>query len=85
MTCLEDNHLPVMCTSQHPRDTEEKVLERLEFYAACLEDIAEYYSWGQHVNGDQDPQTVFECIESMLVTPLPKQPPLSLSSEDEQN
>lgn len=63
---------------QHPRDMEDRVSERLEFYNSCVEELVECYSWGQHVNADQDPLTVFECIESMLVNPLPKLPPPTL-------
>jgi len=37
-----------------------------------------YYDWGQHVNADQDPLTVFEHLESNLIESLPKQPPPSL-------
>ena len=58
---------------------EKRVSERLEFYNSCVEELVEYYSWGQHVNADQDPLTVTECIESMLVNPLPKPPPPTLS------
>ncbi len=36
------------------------------------EELADFYEDGQHINGDQDPHTVFECIESMIVNPLPK-------------
>lgn len=46
-------------------------------YNGHVEDLVEYYPMGQHVNADQDPLTVFECLESMLVNPLPKQPLLA--------
>lgn len=58
---------------QHPRDSEEKVRARVEQYQQFLDDILDYYETGQHVNADQDPQMVFESVESILVNPLPKQ------------
>lgn len=60
---------------QHPRYTEEKVLSRIQTYNDHVSDLVDYYGWGQHVNADQDPLTVFERLESGLVNPLPKQPP----------
>ena len=55
----------------HPKDTEEQVMKRLTQYTAYVEELADYYQEGQHLNADQDPHTVFECIESMIVNPLP--------------
>ena len=57
---------------QHPSDTEQTVKQKLAQYHAYVEEIADYYTEAQHVNADQDPHTVFECIESMIVNPLPK-------------
>jgi adenylate kinase len=57
---------------KHPSDTEEEVRKRLSQYHAYVEEIADFYTDAQHVNADQDPHTVFECIESMVVNPLPK-------------
>lgn len=57
---------------KHPKDGEDAVRQRLAEYSAYVEEIADYYTDGQHVNADQDPHTVFECIESMIVNPLPK-------------
>ena len=54
-------------------------MERLELYNSFVEELVDYYSWAQHVNADQDPLTVSESIESMLVNPLPKPPPPTLS------
>ncbi|XP_064649202.1 adenylate kinase 8-like [Lineus longissimus] len=56
----------------HPKDTDDAVRKRLSGYHAYVEEIADYYVDGQHINADQDPHTVFECIESMVVNPLPK-------------
>ena len=57
----------------HPGDEEEEVRKWLSQYNAYVEEIGDCYTEGQHVNGDQDPHTVFGCIESMIVNPLPKQ------------
>ncbi len=56
-----------------PVDTEEEVRKRLGQFAAYAEEIQDFYLDAQHINADQDPHTVFECIESMVVDPLPKQ------------
>ncbi|XP_038046287.1 adenylate kinase 8-like [Patiria miniata] len=57
---------------QHPKDAEEIVRNRLSQYYAYAEEIADFYEDAHHINADQDPHTVFECVESMLVNPLPK-------------
>lgn len=58
---------------QHPDDQEDRVTERFLAYQEHVEDIADYYErCAQHINADQDPHTVFEYIESMIVNPLPK-------------
>ena len=47
------------------------------YYRETAEDLTDIYDqWGQHVNADQDPLTVSEVIESLLVNPLPIQQPL---------
>ena len=56
----------------HPRDTVTEVQKRLSTYLMYQQELADYYeSLLQHVNGDQDPHTVFECLESLLVNQLP--------------
>lgn len=55
-----------------PSDSGTEVRKRLSQYHAYIEEIADYYGNAQHINADQDPHTVFECIESMIVNPLPK-------------
>lgn len=57
---------------KHHKDEEEKVKSRLSQYHAYVEELADLYTQGQQINADQDPHTVFECIESMIVNPLPK-------------
>ncbi|XP_065068718.1 adenylate kinase 8-like [Rhopilema esculentum] len=55
----------------HPEDEESEVLARLSEYQAHHEDLQDNFREGQRVNADQDLQTVFECIESIIVNPLP--------------
>lgn len=57
--------------SQHPKDVEDDVRQRLSAFYAYAEEIADFYQDAQHINADQDPHTVFECVESMLVNPTP--------------
>ncbi|ELT89859.1 hypothetical protein CAPTEDRAFT_200548 [Capitella teleta] len=57
-----------------PKDEEEAVRKRLADYHAYSEELADFYSDSQRINADQDPHTVFESIESMVVKPLPKNP-----------
>ena len=49
-----------------------QVKRRLAEFTSYSEELADYYEDAQHVNADQDPHTVFECLESMIVNPLPK-------------
>ena len=56
----------------HKKDTEEQVRKRLAQYHAYCEELQDFYTFGEHVNADQDPHTVFESIESMIVNQLPK-------------
>ncbi|XP_066294250.1 adenylate kinase 8-like isoform X2 [Branchiostoma lanceolatum] len=57
---------------QHPKDEEEAVKKRLIEYHAYTEEIADFYETAMRINADQDPHTVFEFIESMIVNPLAK-------------
>ena len=58
---------------QSQKDLESAVNERMAQYQAYIEDIGEYYEEsGQHINADQDIHTVFECIESIIVNPIPR-------------
>jgi adenylate kinase len=52
-------------------------MARVNLYNGFVDELVDYYTWAQHINADQDPLTVFECLEHGLVKPLPKQPPLS--------
>lgn len=56
-----------------PKDVESAVNERMSQYQTYIEEIEEYYEEnGQHINADQDIHTVFECIESVIVNPIPR-------------
>lgn len=58
---------------QSAKDVEPAVSERMSQYQAFIEEIEEYYEdSGQHINADQDIHTVFECIESIIVNPIPQ-------------
>ena len=45
--------------------------KRLEIHREFAQELEDVYQLGQLVNADQDPLTVFEVIESLLVNPLP--------------
>ena len=58
---------------KNPKDVESAVNDRMAQYQAYIEEIGEYYEeCGQHINADQDIHTVFECIESIIVNPIPR-------------
>ncbi|PAA93083.1 hypothetical protein BOX15_Mlig030341g2, partial [Macrostomum lignano] len=60
---------------QHPRDTEAEVNRRLSRYSTFREELRDFYaskSLSLDVNCDQDVETVFETLESHIVSPLPK-------------
>ncbi|OCT67116.1 hypothetical protein XELAEV_18038398mg [Xenopus laevis] len=60
---------------QNPKYSEEKVQARLDVYHANADELEEFYQDVIHINADQDPYTVFEFIESYIVSPLPKSLP----------
>ena len=58
---------------QKPNDSEENIRSRITDYYANVRHINDYYETnGLHINADQDPNTVFESIESGVVNPVPK-------------
>ncbi|XP_074066930.1 adenylate kinase 8 isoform X2 [Macrotis lagotis] len=61
---------------QHPKDTEDKVKLRVDFFYSNCSLLEEYFENAIYVNGDQDPYTVFEYIESGIIMPLPTKVPL---------
>lgn len=58
----------------HPKDVEEAVRQRLTEYHVHSEDLTDFYrdDASFRINADQDPHTVFEFIESILVNPVPR-------------
>lgn len=66
-------HQISFCPFQSLKDVESAVNSRIAQYQTYIEEIAEYYEEsGQHINADQDIHTVFECIESIIVNPIPR-------------
>lgn len=57
----------------NPKDEESAVDEDVLLYEGQVEELVDYYTIAQTINADQDPHTVFESMESLLVKPLPKQ------------
>ena len=69
--CRLDNLCSV--SIQSSKDEESAVNHRMAEYQAYIEEIGEYYEeTGEHINADQDIHTVFECIESIIVNPIPR-------------
>ncbi|KAM9064217.1 adenylate kinase 8 isoform 1-T1 [Sarcophilus harrisii] len=56
---------------QHPGDTEEKVKVKIDFFYRNSSLLEDFFDNVIYVNGDQDPYTVFEYIESGIIMPLP--------------
>ncbi|XP_043842996.1 adenylate kinase 8 [Dromiciops gliroides] len=61
---------------QHPEDTEEKVKLKIDVFYRNSSLLEEYFENVIYVNGDQDPYTVFEYIESGIIMPLPTKVPI---------
>uniref|UniRef100_F6YCP3 Adenylate kinase 8 n=1 Tax=Macaca mulatta TaxID=9544 RepID=F6YCP3_MACMU len=60
---------------QNPKDTEEQVKLKMDLFYRNSADLEQLYGSAITVNGDQDPYTVFEYIESGIINPLPKKIP----------
>uniref|UniRef100_A0A8C9KDL1 Adenylate kinase 8 n=1 Tax=Panthera tigris altaica TaxID=74533 RepID=A0A8C9KDL1_PANTA len=60
---------------QHPKDTKEQVKLKMELFYRHSSDLEEFYRQAIAINGDQDPYTVFEYIESGIINPLPRKVP----------
>ncbi|XP_004713376.1 adenylate kinase 8 [Echinops telfairi] len=60
---------------QNPKDSEEQVRLKLDLFYRNSVELEEYYPWAITINGDQDPYTVFEYIESGIINPLPNKGP----------
>ncbi|XP_055988720.1 adenylate kinase 8-like [Sorex fumeus] len=57
---------------QSPQDAEERIKFKLDLYYRNSAELEEFYPGAITLNGDQDPYTVFEYIESGVINPLPK-------------
>lgn len=56
---------------QRPSDVEHVVNTKIAEYFSNVKNLLEYYEKIEiHINGDQDPNTVFESLESGIVNPL---------------
>ncbi|XP_076854314.1 adenylate kinase 8 [Brachyhypopomus gauderio] len=55
-----------------PQDSEEELHKRMKDYWDQVAGLQTFYPQAVRVNADQDPHTVFECLESRLVGRLPK-------------
>ncbi|XP_059869252.1 adenylate kinase 8 isoform X1 [Delphinus delphis] len=60
---------------QNPKDSEEQIRLRMEQFYRNSAELREFYGQAITLNGDQDPYTVFEYIESGIINPLPKKVP----------
>nr|XP_021529777.1 adenylate kinase 8 isoform X2 [Aotus nancymaae] len=60
---------------QNPKDSEEQVKLKMDLFYRNSADLEQLYESAITLNGDQDPYTVFEYIESGIINPLPKKIP----------
>ncbi|XP_037348836.1 adenylate kinase 8 isoform X1 [Talpa occidentalis] len=60
---------------QNPKDSEEQVKLKVDLYYRSSAELERFYGEAITLNGDQDPYTVFEYIESGIINPLPKKVP----------
>ncbi|XP_003229468.1 adenylate kinase 8 [Anolis carolinensis] len=56
---------------RNPHDAPPRVEKKADAYGRQVADLEDFYEEALFVNADQDPYTVFEHLESCLVTPLP--------------
>ena len=65
----------------HPQDEPVSVTQRLANFDEYLSELQEMYETeSKHVNGEQDPHAVFECVENFIVNQLAH--PLDLPKKD---
>ncbi|KAM4876605.1 adenylate kinase 8 isoform 2-T2 [Thomomys bottae] len=57
---------------QSPKDVEEKVKLQMDLFYRSSSELEDFYTKAITLNGDQDPYTVFEYIESGVINPLPE-------------
>uniref|UniRef100_A0ABM5F6J2 Adenylate kinase 8 isoform X1 n=2 Tax=Pogona vitticeps TaxID=103695 RepID=A0ABM5F6J2_9SAUR len=56
----------------HPKNTEDAVKLKVDAYFRLAGDLENFFEDAVVINADQDPQTIFEYIESYIVNPLSK-------------
>ncbi|XP_036892331.1 adenylate kinase 8 isoform X3 [Sturnira hondurensis] len=56
---------------QNPKDAEERVQLKMDLFYRNSAELEKFYRQAVAVNGDQDPYTVFEHLESGIIHPLP--------------
>ncbi|XP_053775409.1 adenylate kinase 8 isoform X2 [Desmodus rotundus] len=56
---------------QNPKDAEERVKFKMDLFYRNSPELEKFYRQAITINGDQDPYTVFEYIESGIIRPLP--------------
>ncbi|XP_004640611.1 adenylate kinase 8 [Octodon degus] len=57
---------------QNQKDSEEQVKLKTDLFYRNSAELEQFYKQAIMINGDQDPYTVFEYIESGIINPLPK-------------
>ncbi|XP_023601441.1 adenylate kinase 8 [Myotis lucifugus] len=60
---------------QNPKDSEEQVKFKMDLFYRNSAELEEFYKQAITLNGDQDPYTVFEYLESGITHPLPQRVP----------
>uniref|UniRef100_A0A8D1VUQ1 Adenylate kinase 8 n=1 Tax=Sus scrofa TaxID=9823 RepID=A0A8D1VUQ1_PIG len=60
---------------QNPKDTEEQVKLKMDLFCRTSAELEQFYQPVLPLNGDQDPYTVFEYLESGIINPLPNKVP----------
>ncbi|XP_039718888.1 adenylate kinase 8 isoform X3 [Pteropus medius] len=57
---------------ENPKDTEEQVKLKMDLFYRNSAELEAFYKQAITINGDQDPYTVFEYIETGIINPLPQ-------------
>nr|KAF6482993.1 adenylate kinase 8 [Rousettus aegyptiacus] len=57
---------------ENPKDTEERVKLKMDLFYRNSAELEAFYKQAITINGDQDPYTVFEYIETGIINPLPQ-------------
>ncbi|XP_065783173.1 adenylate kinase 8 isoform X2 [Muntiacus reevesi] len=60
---------------QNPKESEEQIKLKMDLFYRNSAELEQFYGEAITLNGDQDPYTVFEYIESGIINPLPKKVP----------